>query len=117
MKSAVISPALSRAQDGIGTLTFRRKRRWSTMLLISAIGGVLTGITGLVLAGAALLHVIAPFGGVSMIGTFLLVVTFPLLIFQAHCLDKIEEANRAQRIASYRRMVFGEGEPEETFGN
>jgi len=83
------------------------------MLLISAIGGVLTGITGLVLAGAALLHVIAPFGGLSMIGSFLLVVTFPLLIFQAHCLDKIEDVNRAQRIASYRRMVFGELEPDD----
>ena len=84
------------------------------MLLISAIGGVITGIAGLCLAGAALLHVIAPFGGLSMIGTFLLVITFPLLIFQAHCLDKIEAANRAQRIASYRRMVYGEDYNENT---
>ena len=84
------------------------------MLLMSAIAGVLTGITGVVLAGAALLHVIAPFGGLSMIGTFLLVITFPLLMFQAHCLDKIEAANRAQRVASYRRMVFGEAEHEDS---
>lgn len=117
MKSAVISPALSRAQDGIGTSFFRRKRRWSALLLLSAIGGIMTGITGLVLAGAALLHLISPFGGLSMIGTFLLVVTFPILIFQAHCLDAIEAANRDQRVASYRRMVFGEVGAEEIDGN
>jgi hypothetical protein len=95
----------------------RTHRRWMTLLLCAITGSVLTGSFGLVLAGASLLQIIEPYGRLALLGTFLLAITFPILVFAAHCLDKIEDTNRAQRIASYRRMVYGGSVIEDSSGS
>jgi hypothetical protein len=109
MKTVVISGAAMIIQDSDVSFV-RSLRRLSMALFVSAITAILTGVTGLILAAASLLHFISPYGGLGIIGTILLVVTFPLLIFQAHCLDKIEDTNRAQRMASYKRRVLSDSD-------
>jgi hypothetical protein len=106
MKTVAISRHVTHTPHEYDISFLRRKRQWSTALLVSAIAGILTGMSGLVLAGAALLHIISPYGDLGILGTILLVVTFPLLIFQAHCLDKIEATNRAQKMANYKRLIL-----------
>src|SRR5262249_933549 len=108
MKTIAMSPVASRVDQDIDVSFIRDRRRWSTALLVSAIAGILTGGTGLVLAGWGLLRIISAYSGLGIVGTVLLVVTFPLLIFQAHCLDRIEDVNRAQRMANYKRRVLND---------
>ena len=95
----------------------RTHRRWMTMLLVAITLAVLTGGFGLALAAVSLLQIIAPYGRLAFVGTALLAVTFPILVFAAHCLDRIEDANRVQRMASYRRLVYGEVEAESAGDN
>jgi len=77
-------------------------------MLTTTVSAAVTGIFGLALAGASLLSILDSRSRLGFMGTILLAVTFPLLVLAAHCLDKIEDANRAHRVASYRRTVFGE---------
>jgi hypothetical protein len=76
-------------------------------MLMSTTLAVLTAFFGLLLAGVSLLRLIDSGSHLALAGTLLLMVTFPLLVFSAHCLDRIEDANRANRMASYRQMVYG----------
>lgn len=108
MKTRAILPTVPGVGEGLEKSFLRIRRRWSTLLLIGTTMGILTGLSGLILAGASLLRFISPFSGLGILGTVLLVTTFPILIFQAHCLERIEDANRAERVASYRRLVYGE---------
>ena len=88
-------------------------------MLTTTTTAAITGIFGLTLAGASLLRIIDSRSELGFIGTILLAVTFPLLVFAAHCLDRIEDANREHRVASYKRIVFGEeneNQPVNDFG-
>ena len=106
MKTFEISPVIGHFEADRSVSFLRRRRRWSTALLVSAIAGILTGGTGLILAGAALFRFISPYSGLGVAGTVLLVVTFPLLVLNAHCLDRIEDIKREQRMANYKRLVL-----------
>jgi len=108
MKTIAISPVVRGVGEGSEKSFLRIRRRWSTLLLIGTTAGILTGLSGLILAGASLLRFISPFSGLGILGTVLLISTFPVLIFQAHCLERLEDANRAERVASYRRLVYGD---------
>ena len=72
-------------------------------LLMSTILAVLTAFFGLLLAGASLLRFIDSESFLALVGTLLLMTSFPLLVFSAHCLDRIDDVDRA-----YRQMVFGD---------
>jgi hypothetical protein len=106
MKTVVILPATSDVHADFDVSFRRGRKRWLTALLAGSIAAIFTGVTGLVLAGASLLRVISPSGGLAVFGTILLAVTFPLLIFSAHCLDKIEDTNREQRMANLKQRIF-----------
>jgi hypothetical protein len=79
-----------------------------TVLLISSIAAGVTGIFGVALAVLSLIHVIPAMGRLGLTGTFLLALTFPLMVFAAHCLDKVDDANRTYRMASYKRQILGD---------
>ena len=85
----------------------RVHRKWVFYMLTTTITAAITGIFGLALAGASLLHLIDSRSVLGFAGTILLATTFPLLVVAAHCLDRIEDINRADRVASYKRIVFG----------
>jgi hypothetical protein len=84
------------------------RRTWLKCLLVSCIAAAVTGIFGLVLSAASMLGVISAANLLTSVGVVLLVVTFPILVFAAHCLDRIEDISRARRLASYRKMIFGD---------
>jgi hypothetical protein len=58
---------------------------------------IVTGLFGTVFAVVALLDAVPHFGRVSKMADVMLVLTFPILVFAAHCLDKIDEINAAIR--------------------
>jgi len=64
------------------------------------------GLVGLTLALLSLLHVISATGRGATLGNVLLAITFPLMIFAAHCLDRIDKTNRQIRIAAFRRDLL-----------
>jgi hypothetical protein len=83
-------------------------RKWVFYMLTTTVTATITGIFGLALAGMSLLRIADSRSELGFVGTILLAVTFPLLVLAAHCLDRIEDANRAHRVVSYKRIVFGE---------
>jgi hypothetical protein len=82
------------------------RRRWLKCLLTSCIAAAVTGIFGLVLSAASMLGVISAVNRLTSVGVILLVATFPILVFAAHCLDRIDDANREIRLAAYRKKRF-----------
>ena len=86
----------------------RTKRGWQSSLLMFMTASLLTSMFGLVLAAASLLGFVQSNGVLSIAGTVLLAVSFPLLVMTAHCLDRIGEIDRAIRIRSFRRNFFEE---------
>lgn len=90
----------------------RVRRRWIKCLLVSSITAGTTGLFGLLLAAASFLHLIAPFELLSVLGSALLFLTFPLLVFTSHCLDRIDDANKGIRLAAYRENIFGNSDHE-----
>jgi len=83
-----------------------------TALLVSSIAAGITGIFGVALAVLSLVHVISATGRPGLTGTFLLALTFPLIVFAAHCLDRVDDANRTHRMASYRKQIFGDADDD-----
>jgi len=87
------------AAVSIETKLIAKRHRWANVLTASAAAASVTGLFGLSLAGASLLHLIPSNSSLSLYGNLLLTITFPLLIFAAHCLDKIDNVNAAIRAA------------------
>jgi hypothetical protein len=87
---------------------YRIRTRWLTCLLFSSVTAVVTGSFGLALSAAALLHIVTSSGRVSVIGLALLVITFPLLVFAAHCIDRVADTNREIRLEAYRKKIFAD---------
>jgi hypothetical protein len=108
MKTETASTVLTTLAPKYSDSSYRRvHRKWVFYMLTTTITATLTGIFGLTLAGASLLGLVGSSSRLGFAGSVLLAVTFPLLVLAAHCLDKIEDVNRAERVASYKRLVFG----------
>lgn len=75
----------------------KRRRKWLAALLFSSLGGVLVGLTGLVISGLSLFNLIEKTSLANRIGTILIVVAFPLVLFSAHALDKIAQINQEKQ--------------------
>ena len=109
MKTEAVTTVLNTIHPKFVNTEYRREHgRWIVYMLTTTITAAITAIFGLALAGASLLHMISPESPLGFIGTILLALTFPLLVLSAHCLDRIEDVNRANRVASYKRIVFGD---------
>lgn len=72
--------------------------RWTAALIASSILGISSGLMGLIISGLSLLGFLANNKGVSNLGTWLIVVAFPLIMFAATSLDKVDEAEKAIRL-------------------
>src|SRR4051794_31680359 len=81
----------------------RQKRRWEFCLLITLTSAAVTGLFGLLLSAAVFVELVPHNGTLSMLGSFLLMLSFPLLVLAAHCLDSIDEAQHARRRADLNR--------------
>lgn len=78
----------------------RRRRRLALALTGFTASALVTGLFGLGLATASLIHAISSSGRPAILGNVLLAATFPLLFLAAHYLDKIDEVNSAIRVAN-----------------
>jgi hypothetical protein len=84
----------------------RQKRRWELNLLISITAAAVTGMFGLLFSAAVFANLFPHDGRLSILGSILLAVSFPLLVLSAHCLDRIDEAKHARRSADLKRRLF-----------
>lgn len=72
-------------------------------LFVSSILGIVLGIAGFVLSALSLFGFSAQ-QNVSRLGTWMIVAVFPLMMFAAHCLDKIGAANKAEKMKRFKRQ-------------
>jgi hypothetical protein len=111
MKTIAISSTVKAFREVNEETTYRRlHRRWMTGLLVSSIAAGVTGVFGVALAVLSLIHVISTMGRLGLTGTVLLAATFPLVVFAAHCLDRVDDENRTYRMASYKRKILGDAD-------
>jgi hypothetical protein len=82
------------------------RRRWLVLLLISVIATLFMAACGFALAALSLLHVIETYGRLSTMGVALLAATFPTLIFAAHCLDRIDDADHAIKMDAFKEKLL-----------
>ena len=75
----------------------RLKRSWSAAFVTSATLGVLAGVSGLGINALFLFDIAENKGTLSLAGTWLLVVAFPLLFLSAHSLDRVDTVERMIR--------------------
>lgn len=109
MKSIVLPSTAKTVRVSELDISARRARRcWISVLLVVSILLAVSGSFGLALAGASLLHVAGGTGALSVIGVAMLAITFCLLVIAAHCLDRIDDANRRIRVAACKRRIFGD---------
>lgn len=85
----------------------QKRDRWINFLSVTAIVGVIIGI------GGVLLNALIWFGLVKNqfwngLGVWLLFLIFPFLWYTAHCLDKIDEADRQIRRERLKSIGFKE---------
>lgn len=74
-----------------------RKRMWTAGAMASAVMAIFSGITGLVFSAASLFGMVAKDGRMSIVGTVMVAVAFPLMILTGHCMDEIARAKHAIR--------------------
>jgi hypothetical protein len=106
----IVEPVLgdeSRALDDVAdhTALYRRKRRWTSLLLISCVSGATLGLAGL----AASLISIARFSEYDQFsngGVILLIAALILITISAHCLDQIDRVALAIRKKSLDQKLF-----------
>ena len=78
----------------------RRRRRLALALTAYTAAFLVTGLFGLTLATATLLHLISSASRGAELGNVLLGSAFPLLFLATHCLDQIDAVNSAIRVAN-----------------
>ena len=83
--------AASEKNKQINSAKYKSQNRWISALLVSALGGFSLGLTGLIMSGIAYFEMTGNSKQVNQIGTWLIVIAFPVIIFGAHALDKIKE--------------------------
>ncbi len=82
----------------------RSRKRWMNALFVSSILGIILGVAGFVISALSLFGFLAEKQNVSRLGTWLIVAVFPLMFFLAHCLDKINAANKAEKMERFKRQ-------------
>jgi hypothetical protein len=95
----------SRRQETVAGSEVAR-RRWTLLLAVSGITTVIMAVLGLALGTVSLLHLIPAENPLTTIGVVLLASTFPGLIFTAHCLDRIDDAMHAIKMADYEQRLL-----------
>ena len=74
------------------------KTLWTIALFLSGFTGISLAISGLAIAAASLLALIEPETHLPTISTVLIGLSMPLMIFTAHCMDKVDQAGKGIRL-------------------
>jgi hypothetical protein len=97
MKTTTTAKNLHDEIHGNEEILCRRKQRWTAALFIGAVLGVITGCVGLVISALNLFGFLTRYEGVVRLGTLLVALAFPLMMFGAHAMDKIAEIDRHEK--------------------
>lgn len=76
----------------------RSLSKWTAVLFFSFVSATAAGILGLMFWALSLMHATLRFDRLQTVGTLLIVAAFPLMAVAAHCLDKIDSADKAARL-------------------
>lgn len=74
----------------------RSRQRWLAALFVSSVLGIMAGIFGLIISSLNLLGGMRGEGS-GRLGTWLIAVAFPLVLFSAHCLHRVNKTDAAIR--------------------
>lgn len=98
MKEIVLQ-ALPITEAKIQESEIRQKRlsRWTYALFVGMTGGIVSGLSGLVLGAISYLGDFNNAKSVNFAGNLLLIAAFPLMMFGAHALDKINEIKKNRK--------------------
>lgn len=86
-------------------LMSRSLSRWTAGLVFSSGFGILVGLLGTAIEALSILG-IAHESSVQVLGTAGIVLSFPLLILAAHCLDEIRTIEKRIRLQHFRKHGF-----------
>ncbi|HMS39747.1 MAG TPA: hypothetical protein PKE69_05940 [Pyrinomonadaceae bacterium] len=103
MREVILAKILISKKEAESEFSKSRKR-WMNALFASSIFGIVLGVTGFVISALSLFGFLAEKQNVSRLGTWLIVAVFPLMMFAAHCLDKIGNANKAIKNERFKRQ-------------
>lgn len=104
MREAVLESAYIRENSEDAHRRKARANRWQFVLIISISIGLLFSVAGLFISGLAYLGLVEHAKLLSRIGTIMIVVSAPLFILSAHCLDEIRFETKSEKKERY----FGE---------
>lgn len=69
----------------------KRFSRWMLALYLSLCAGIISAVSGLFLGAVSYLGLFRNAKAVNQIGNLMIIAAFPLMMFGAHALDKINE--------------------------
>jgi hypothetical protein len=97
MKEILLEPPKIVEETEKKFLDDKRVRRWTLVLYFSTIAGITSAISGLVLGAVSYLDFFGKGETVNQIGNLMIIAAFPLMMFSAHALDKINEIKSKQK--------------------
>jgi fatty acid desaturase len=104
MKAMILQNNAFNAGNRLKDFTFQsRQKRWTAVLFVSSILGIISGIVGLVISGLNFFGVLSKTQGVGRLGTLLVVAAFPLMMLCAHAMDKIAEIGKTRKRQAFER--------------
>jgi len=107
MRSIVVLQGAADVRQEEPESAFRRRHRfWMMSLTLCCLSASIFGLIGLTLALLSLLNMISAAGRGGTLGNVLLAITLPLMVFAAHCLDRIDETNHEIRVAAFPRNLL-----------
>jgi hypothetical protein len=98
MKEIVLeTPPIIEAEITENEIFQKRLKRWNYVLFAAMGGGIVSGLSGLVLGAISYIFTFQNAKIINFTGNLLLIGAFPLMMFGAHALDKIREIEKEQK--------------------
>jgi hypothetical protein len=91
------------SQDTFANVQAKQEFRFTAGLCVFAALALVSGICGLAIGAASIFDLIDSHSWISIFGTLLLCLSFPLMIVAAHFMDKLSDLRKAARIESCKK--------------
>ena len=115
MKTMTTATAINNVERSLadsGAMPIRQSiQRWTAGLFVSAVFGAISGLGGLTLGFLTMSELVRPSTNLYTMSTLLIGASFILFGLAAHCLDKRDAADKANRLEYCRQhgLEFTDG--------